>query len=105
MLAFSNDYYGLIFRATQSVELFCAYEKSAPKSYTRKWCAIIIRIAIPFIFWVVFFVILSILQVYYHFDLFNILYIVFAKFKSAMQRLANILSFLLSKLFIPIVPV
>ena len=27
MLAFSNAYYGLIFRATQSVELFCAYEK------------------------------------------------------------------------------
>ena len=26
MPAFSNDYYGLIFRATQSVELFCAYE-------------------------------------------------------------------------------
>ena len=26
MLAFSNDYYGIIFRATQSVELFCAYE-------------------------------------------------------------------------------
>ena len=26
MLAFSNDYYGMIFRATQSVELFCAYE-------------------------------------------------------------------------------
>ena len=25
MLAFSNDYYGIIFRATQSVELFCAY--------------------------------------------------------------------------------
>ena len=25
MLAFSNDYYGLIFRATQSVELFSAY--------------------------------------------------------------------------------
>ena len=25
MLAFSNDYYGLIFRATQSVELFCTY--------------------------------------------------------------------------------
>ena len=25
MLAFSNNYYGLIFRATQSVELFCAY--------------------------------------------------------------------------------
>ena len=28
MLAFSNDYYGIIFRATQSVELFCAYEES-----------------------------------------------------------------------------
>ena len=27
MLAFSNDYYGIIFRATQSVELFCAYLK------------------------------------------------------------------------------
>ena len=27
MLAFSNDYYGMIFRATQSVELFCAYLK------------------------------------------------------------------------------
>ena len=26
MLAFSNDYYELIFRATQSVELFCAYD-------------------------------------------------------------------------------
>lgn len=25
MLAFSNDYYGFIFRATQSVELFCAF--------------------------------------------------------------------------------
>ena len=25
MLAFSNDYYGFIFRVTQSVELFCAY--------------------------------------------------------------------------------
>jgi hypothetical protein len=25
MPAFSNDYYGLIFRATQSVELFCTY--------------------------------------------------------------------------------
>ena len=32
MLAFSNDYYGLIFRATQSVELFCAYIK-AVKSF------------------------------------------------------------------------
>ena len=29
MLAFSNDYYGMIFRATQSVELFCAYNESA----------------------------------------------------------------------------
>ena len=29
MLAFSNDYYGMIFRATQSVELFCAYYDSA----------------------------------------------------------------------------
>ena len=28
MLAFSNDYYGMIFRATQSVELFCAYYKT-----------------------------------------------------------------------------
>ena len=27
MLAFSNDYYGLIFRAKQSVELFCAYDE------------------------------------------------------------------------------
>lgn len=27
MLAFSNDYYGLNFRAKQSVELFCAYRK------------------------------------------------------------------------------
>ena len=29
MLAFSNDYYGIIFRATQSVELFCAYDMSS----------------------------------------------------------------------------
>ena len=28
MLAFSNDYYELIFRATQSVELFCAYKEN-----------------------------------------------------------------------------
>ena len=27
MLAFSNDYYGFIFRVTQSVELFCTYNK------------------------------------------------------------------------------
>ena len=31
MLAFSNDYYGMIFRATQSVELFCAYVNKADK--------------------------------------------------------------------------
>ena len=43
MLAFSNDYYGIIFRATQSVELFCAYlakiimaEKLKPEE-TRKF--------------------------------------------------------------------
>ena len=29
MLAFSNDYYGFIFRATQSIELFCAYQRNA----------------------------------------------------------------------------
>ena len=28
MLAFSIDYYGIFFRATQSVELFCTYEKN-----------------------------------------------------------------------------
>ena len=28
MLAFSNDYYGFIFRVTQSVELFCTYKCS-----------------------------------------------------------------------------
>jgi len=33
MLAFSNDYYGMIFRATQSVELFCAYIKSSPLGF------------------------------------------------------------------------
>ena len=27
MLAFSNDYYGFIFRVTQSVELFCTYDE------------------------------------------------------------------------------
>ena len=31
MLAFSNDYYGMIFRATQSVELFCAYSDKGSK--------------------------------------------------------------------------
>ena len=29
MLAFPDEYYGMIFRATQSVELFCAYNQSA----------------------------------------------------------------------------
>ena len=33
MLAFSNDYYGMIFRATQSVELFCAYDRHANLKY------------------------------------------------------------------------
>jgi hypothetical protein len=35
MLAFSNDYYGMIFRATQSVELFCAYSHAnlIPRSH------------------------------------------------------------------------
>ena len=33
MLAFSNDYYGMIFRATQSVELFCAYGAKANALY------------------------------------------------------------------------
>ena len=31
MLAFSNDYYGFIFRVTQSVELFCTYKKMPDK--------------------------------------------------------------------------
>ena len=34
MLAFSNDYYGFIFRATQSVELFCAYVLTLKKAFT-----------------------------------------------------------------------
>ena len=34
MLAFSNDYYGFIFRATQSVELFCAYVEKELKEGT-----------------------------------------------------------------------
>ena len=36
MLAFSNDYYGFIFRVTQSVELFCTYvifKQIAEKEY------------------------------------------------------------------------
>ena len=31
MLAFSINYYGLSFRATQSVELFCAYDGKVSK--------------------------------------------------------------------------
>ena len=30
MLAFSIDYYGVLFRATQSVGLFCTYENPVP---------------------------------------------------------------------------
>ena len=33
MLAFSNDYYGMIFRATQSVELFCTYGRKVDEAY------------------------------------------------------------------------
>ena len=33
MLAFSNDYYGFIFRVTQSVELFCTYAFATCISY------------------------------------------------------------------------
>ena len=36
MLAFSNDYYGIIFRATQSVELFCAYDLKEKKTALKK---------------------------------------------------------------------
>ena len=32
MLAFSNDYYGFIFRVTQSVELFCTYDEKDIKN-------------------------------------------------------------------------
>ena len=35
MLAFSNDYYGIIFRATQSVELFCAYNRKTSRHIKR----------------------------------------------------------------------
>ena len=34
MLAFSIDYYGMIFRATQSVELFCAYFGTCMSKFT-----------------------------------------------------------------------
>ena len=32
MLAFSIDYYGMIFRATQSVELFCTYNRKTRRT-------------------------------------------------------------------------
>ena len=35
MLAFSNDYYGFIFSATQSVELFCAYGTGTVARFNR----------------------------------------------------------------------
>ena len=41
MLAFSNDYYGIIFRATQSVELFCAYDKRAPVRSLDEWMELV----------------------------------------------------------------
>jgi len=45
MLAFSNDYYGFIFRATQSVELFCAYVLNdlSPRSQHKIQCFILAK--------------------------------------------------------------
>ena len=40
MLAFSIDYYGLIFRATLSVELFCAYDISIPEACYADLCKV-----------------------------------------------------------------
>ena len=37
MLAFSIDYYEMIFRVTQSVELFCAYDKSELLDVTNRY--------------------------------------------------------------------
>ena len=45
MLAFSNDYYGMIFRATQSVELFCAYIQTVPTDDKSKDNLIAVRAA------------------------------------------------------------
>ena len=45
MLAFSIDYYGMIFRATQSVELFCAYNKKPDEIIYFELCEK------PFYFW------------------------------------------------------
>ena len=50
MLAFSNDYYGMIFRATQSVELFCAYDSQAYTSrythFTLKYTCILLYLRV-----------------------------------------------------------
>lgn len=43
MLAFSNDYYGLNFRAKQSVELFCAYDGTDVNSIMRDMMSIILE--------------------------------------------------------------
>ena len=37
MLAFSIDYYGIFFRATQSVELFCTYKKNDSDVHLSKY--------------------------------------------------------------------
>ncbi len=50
MLAFSNDYYGMIFRATQSVELFCAYDIPTSSFYLFR-CKIHLIAAPPYNFW------------------------------------------------------
>ena len=44
MLAFSNDYYGMIFRATQSVELFCAYERMNADLASKNYYVILGRV-------------------------------------------------------------
>ena len=43
MLAFSNDYYGMIFRATQSVELFCAYDHVATERILEMFRPLLIK--------------------------------------------------------------
>ena len=44
MLAFSNDYYGFIFRVTQSVELFCTYDICEKlKAQIKDICPILIK--------------------------------------------------------------
>ena len=64
MLAFSNDYYGFIFRVTQSVELFCTYlvlknrtfsidsiENAAVASYTAEQVKLAHCVAVMFMEW------------------------------------------------------